>query len=70
MISLEIEEYRYELGEEATSSIQFKDVTECLNLFESTSLRNPSLFKLIDDEGAIRGNDPNLLNKFNNYYLN
>ena len=45
-------------------------MTECLNLFESTSLRNPSLFKLIDDEGAIRGSDQNLLTKFNNYSLN
>ena len=31
--------------------------------------RAPSLFKLIDSEGALRGNDENLLRKMKKHYL-
>ena len=70
MVALEIEEYRYELGDEALETIDFTDSSECLELFESATLKKPSLFKLVDDEGAIRGNDENLLSKFHDFYLN
>ena len=32
-------------------------------------MAQPSLFKLIDEEGSIRGNDENLLRKFHQFYL-
>lgn len=64
MIALEMEEYRYELGDEAVSDIVIEDSSRCLELFESINVAQPSLFKLTDEEGAIRGNDENLLRKF------
>lgn len=69
MIALEMNEYKYELGAEAVANITFEDSSRCLELFESKSVAMPSLFKLIDEEGSIRGNDENLLRKFNQFYL-
>ena len=63
MIALEINTYRYELGDEAVANMHFEDSSRCLELFESVKVSNPSLFRLIDEEGAIRGNDENLLRK-------
>ena len=65
MIALEINEYRNELGDEVVANMTFEDSSRCLELFESKSVSLPSLFKLIDEEGNIRGNDENLLRKFN-----
>ena len=69
MIALEINQYKYELGEDAVANISFEDSSQCLELFESKSVTSPSLFKLIDEEGSIRGNDENLLRKFHQFYL-
>lgn len=69
MIALEMNEYRYELGEEAVANIHFEDSSRCLELFESVNVASPSLFKLIDEEGSIRGNDENLLRKFHQFHL-
>lgn len=69
MIALEMNEYKYELGAEAVANITFEDSSRCLELFESKGIASPSLFKLIDEEGAIRGNDENLLRKFHQFYL-
>ena len=69
MIALEINTYRYELGDEAVAGMNFEDSSRCLELFESVKVSNPSLFRLIDEEGAIRGNDENLLRKFHQIYL-
>lgn len=69
MIALEINEYKYELGAEALVNISFEDSSRCLELFESTSVASPSLFKLIDEEGSIRGNDENLLRRMHQFYL-
>lgn len=69
MIALEMQEYKYELGAEAVANISFEDSSRCLELFESPKAGLPSLFKLIDEEGSIRGNDENLLRKFNQFYL-
>ena len=69
MIALEMQEYKYELGAEAVANITFEDSSRCLELFESKGISQPSLFKLIDEEGSIRGNDENLLRKFHQHYL-
>lgn len=69
MIALEMAEYKYELGDAALTDITFEDSSRCLDLFESKNLGQPSLFKLIDEEGSIRGNDENLLRKFNQFHL-
>lgn len=63
MIALEMNEYKYELGADAVANITFEDSSRCLELFESSSVVSPSLFKLIDEEGSIRGNDDNLLRR-------
>ena len=69
MIALEMNEYKYELGAEAVANMTFEDSSRCLELFESNSVACPSLFKLIDEEGAIRGNDENLLRRMHQFYL-
>ena len=69
MIALEMQEYKYELGAEAVANMHFEDSSRCLDLFESKNVAQPSLFKLIDEEGSIRGNDENLLRKFHQFYL-
>lgn len=69
MIALEMNEYKYELGEAAVANMSFEDGSRCLELFESKTVAQPSLFKLIDEEGSIRGNDENLLRKFHQIYL-
>ena len=69
MIALEMNEYRAELSEEIVKDMTFEDTSRCLELFESKSVSVPSLFKLIDEEGTIRGNDENLLRKMNQHYL-
>ena len=69
MIALEMNNYRYELGDEAVADMTFDDTSRCLELFESKTVATPSLFKLIDEEGSIRGNDENLLRKFHQFYL-
>ena len=63
MIALEMNEYKYELGADALANITFEDSSRCLDLFESKSVAQPSLFKLMDEEGSIRGNDENLLRR-------
>ena len=62
-------EYKIELGEEAVANIELDESSRCLELFESKAISQPSLFKLIDEEGSIRGNDENLLRKFHQFYL-
>lgn len=62
-------EYKYELGADAVANITFEDSSRCLELFESSSVVSPSLFKLIDEEGSIRGNDENLLRRMHQFYL-
>ena len=69
MIALEIQEYSYELGEEAVANINFEITSRCLELFEAQSVIQSSVFKMIDEEGAIKGNDDNLLRKMNQYYF-
>ena len=69
MIALEMNEYKYELGAAAVANMTFEDSSRCLELFESNSVASPSLFKLIDEEGAIRGNDENLLRRMHQFYL-
>ena len=69
MIALEMNEYKYELGAEAVANITFEDSSRCLELFESKNVAQPSLFKLIDEEGSIRGNDENLLRRMHQFYL-
>lgn len=69
MIALEMNEYKYELGAEALANITFEDSSRCLELFETNSVALPSIFKLIDEEGSIRGNDENLLRRMHQFYL-
>ena len=69
MIALEMNEYKYELGADAVANITFEDSSRCLDLFESKSIAQPSLFKLMDEEGNIRGNDDNLLRRMHQFYL-
>lgn len=58
------------MGDESTAELNFEDSTvRCLELFESKAVALPSLFKLIDSEGALRGNDENLLRKMKKYYF-
>ena len=69
MIALEIQEYQYELGDEAVANINFEITSRCLELFEAQNMLGQSVFKMIDEEGTIRGNDENLLRKMNQHYL-
>ena len=69
MIALEMNEYKYELGAAAVANMTFEDSSRCLELFESKSVGKPSLFKLMDEEGAIRGNDENLLRRMHQFNL-
>jgi len=67
MIALEVETYRYELGEEALADINFDDSgnSRCLELFETRNVALPSLFSLINEQGSLgnNGNDLNLLRR-------
>lgn len=44
MIALELQQYKYELGEDAVTDIQITDSSRCLELFESVNVANPSIF--------------------------
>ena len=69
MIALEMNEYKYELGADAVANIHFEDSSRCIELFESKNVAQPSLFRLIDEEGSIKGNDDNLLLKFHQNFM-
>lgn len=73
MIALEVETYRYELGDEALEQINFDEgnSTKCLELFETKNVASPSLFALIDEQGSLgaNGNDENLLRRIQQTYL-
>ena len=75
MIALELETYRYELGEEALADINFDEsssgAAQCLELFETKNVASPSVFALIDEQGSLgnNGNDENLLRRIQQTYL-
>ena len=69
MIALEMNEYKYELGADAVANIHFEDSSRCIELFESKNVAQPSLFRLIDEEGSIKGNDDNLLRKVHQNFM-
>ena len=61
MFTLEQEEYSKEKVQ--WTQIKFVDNQECIDLFEH--VRNPSLFKLLDEECMIKGTENGLLKKYN-----
>ena len=71
MIALEKNEYEYELGADAVANIHFEDSSRCLELFESVNIAQPSIFKLIDEQGGLgsNGSDVNLLRRLEQTFI-
>eukprot|EP00351_Strombidinopsis_sp_SopsisLIS2011_P003354 CAMPEP_0116889070 /NCGR_PEP_ID=MMETSP0463-20121206/24429_1 /TAXON_ID=181622 /ORGANISM="Strombidinopsis sp, Strain SopsisLIS2011" /LENGTH=63 /DNA_ID=CAMNT_0004555141 /DNA_START=32 /DNA_END=223 /DNA_ORIENTATION=- len=61
MFTLEQDLYEKELGKDTVGKIKFVDNSECISLFESKV--DVSIFKLIDEEGLIKGTDSALIQK-------
>ena len=69
MFYLEQQEYQEELGFDIAESISFKDNLLCIELFESPDKRKLNIFKLLDEEGTINGNDEQLVRKCDAKFL-
>ena len=61
----------YELGADAVANIHFEDSSRCLELFESVNIAQPSIFKLIDEQGGLgsNGSDVNLLRRLEQTFI-